>query len=147
MCQVNLDDHNLFSAVSYIQLLLCMSRKENPQKLTQLSSRSHPRHLVGKRTAHVIYIYLLSDTPFQMKKSFVKATKGTFLYSWAEFAMGRVCNGPSLLWAEFVMGRDVPEPLGICVWITVCHTCPARHVYINALGIILLFGPRTRCFC
>ena len=28
-----------------------MSRKENPQKLTQLSSRSHPRHLLGKRTA------------------------------------------------------------------------------------------------
>ena len=27
------------------------SRKENPQKLTQLSSRSHPRHLVGKWTA------------------------------------------------------------------------------------------------
>ena len=27
------------------------SRKENPEKLTQLSSRSHPRHLVGKRTA------------------------------------------------------------------------------------------------
>ena len=27
------------------------SMKENPQKLTQLSSRSHPRHLVGKRTA------------------------------------------------------------------------------------------------
>ena len=25
------------------------SRKENPQKPTQLSSRSHPRHLVGKR--------------------------------------------------------------------------------------------------
>ena len=29
----------------------CESRKENPQKLTQLSSRSHPRHLVGKRTS------------------------------------------------------------------------------------------------
>ena len=27
------------------------TRKENPQKLTQLSSRSHPRHLVEKRTA------------------------------------------------------------------------------------------------
>ena len=27
------------------------SRKEKPQKLTQLSSRSHPRQLVGKRTA------------------------------------------------------------------------------------------------
>ena len=45
-----------------------------------------------------------------MKKSLVKATKGTFLYSWAEFAMGQVCNGPRLLWTEFVMGRDVPEP-------------------------------------
>ena len=30
---------------------LCKSRQENPQKLTQLSSRSNPRHLVGKRTA------------------------------------------------------------------------------------------------
>ena len=27
------------------------SRWENPQKLIQLSPRSHPRHLVGKRTA------------------------------------------------------------------------------------------------
>ena len=27
--------------------LICKSRKENPQKLTQLSSRSHPRNLVG----------------------------------------------------------------------------------------------------
>ena len=30
---------------------LWKSRTENPPKLTQLSSRSHPRHLVGKRTA------------------------------------------------------------------------------------------------
>ena len=34
-----------------ITLELLKSRKENPQKLTQLSGRSHPRHLVGKRTA------------------------------------------------------------------------------------------------
>ena len=27
------------------------SRKENPQKPTQLSSRSHPRHLVGKKNS------------------------------------------------------------------------------------------------
>ena len=32
-------------------IYIMKSRKENPQKLTQLSSRSHPRHLVGKRTA------------------------------------------------------------------------------------------------
>ena len=31
--------------------LVHMRRKENPQKLTQLSSRSHLSHLVGKRTA------------------------------------------------------------------------------------------------
>ena len=27
------------------------NRKENPQKLTRLSPRSHPRHVMGKRTA------------------------------------------------------------------------------------------------
>ena len=32
-------------------IIIYKSRKENPQKPTQLSSRSHPRHLVGKRTA------------------------------------------------------------------------------------------------
>ena len=37
----------LFHGLVYI----IKSRKENPQKPTQLSSRSHPRHLVGKRTA------------------------------------------------------------------------------------------------
>ena len=31
--------------------LMYKSRKENTQKLTQLSSRFHPRHLVGKGTA------------------------------------------------------------------------------------------------
>ena len=50
----------LFDALSVIKILFVIlnliiyfskSRKENPQKLTQLSSRSHPRHLVGKRTA------------------------------------------------------------------------------------------------
>ena len=31
--------------------LIYKSRKENPKRLTQLSSRSHPRHLVGQKTA------------------------------------------------------------------------------------------------
>ena len=34
----------------YMTMSILKSRKENPQKLTQLSSRSHPRHLMGKRT-------------------------------------------------------------------------------------------------
>ena len=74
MCQVNLDDHNLFSAVSYIQLLLCMP-------------------------------FISSYCLIRLFNSFMKATKGTFLYPWAELAMGRVCNGPRLLWAEFVTHR------------------------------------------
>ena len=41
----------LRDAAYVIPLEFSESRKENPQKLTQLSSRSHPRHLVGKRTA------------------------------------------------------------------------------------------------
>ena len=39
------------SVFNYVIDHINKSRKENPQKLTQLSSRSHPRHLVGKRTA------------------------------------------------------------------------------------------------
>ena len=33
-----------------IPFVCSKSRKENPQKLTRLSPRSHPGHLVGKRT-------------------------------------------------------------------------------------------------
>ena len=45
-----------YSEASFFYLHLTISdgfvkcRKENPQKLTQLSSRSHPRHLGGKKT-------------------------------------------------------------------------------------------------
>ena len=47
---------NMFDALTYLLDNIFIrfgttSRKENPQKLTQLSSRSHPRHLVGKGTA------------------------------------------------------------------------------------------------
>ena len=46
---VQSDDNMLPEKHNILRML--QSRKENPQKLTQLSSRSHPRHLVGKRTA------------------------------------------------------------------------------------------------
>ena len=36
---------------THIHVLNKKNRKETAQKQTQLSSRSHPRHLVGKRTA------------------------------------------------------------------------------------------------
>ena len=41
----------MLSLMKYDIEVTYKSRKENPQKPTQLSSRSHPRHLVGKRTA------------------------------------------------------------------------------------------------
>ena len=47
------------------------SRKENPQKLTQLSSRSHPRHLVGKRTAQK-YITIDTTSDSQVNSNFPK---------------------------------------------------------------------------
>ena len=50
-------------------LKISKSRKENPQKLTQLSSRSHPKHLVGKRTAQKdTIIDITSDS--QMNSNF-----------------------------------------------------------------------------
>ena len=46
------DNYTLTHKVSFVSKANPRkSRKENPQKPTQLSSRSHPRHLVGKRTA------------------------------------------------------------------------------------------------
>ena len=49
-------------------------RKENPQKLTQLSSRSHPRHLVGKRTAQ-------KDTIIDITSD--SQVNSNFPYSWS----------------------------------------------------------------
>ena len=52
-------------SVKYIMEILVTdkSRKENAQKLTQLSSRSYPRHLVGKRTAQKdTFIDITSDS-------------------------------------------------------------------------------------
>ena len=52
---------NLIKVNSFAYLF--KSRKESPQKLTQLSSRSHPRDPVGKRTAQKdITIYTTSDS-------------------------------------------------------------------------------------
>ena len=51
---LNIDNNFFDSMVNRVypsELQLNKSRKETPQKLTQLSSRSHPRYLVGKRTA------------------------------------------------------------------------------------------------
>ena len=58
------------------------SRKENPQKLTQLSSRSHPRHLVGKRTAQ-------KDTIIDITSDSIATFCLTFYGSWNFRFLGR----------------------------------------------------------
>ena len=47
----NINNYNNHNFIYVSMVISRKSRKENPKKLTQLSSRSHPRHLVGKRTA------------------------------------------------------------------------------------------------
>ena len=48
--------------------------KENPQKLTQLSSISHPKHLVGKRTGQ-------KDTIIDITSD--SQVNSNFLYRWS----------------------------------------------------------------
>ena len=62
------------------------SRKETPQKLTQLSSRSHPRHLVGKGTAQKdTIIDITSDSQSTCIATFCL----TFYGSWNFRFLGR----------------------------------------------------------
>ena len=60
--------------LKYLITVTSKSTKENPQKLTQLSSRSHPRHLVGKRTAQ-------KDTIIDITGD--SQVKSNFPYSWS----------------------------------------------------------------
>ena len=83
MRQVNMDDHNLFSAVSYIQLLLCMSFIYLVTVRYAFSNEKNP-------------LWKLQKAPFY--------SHGPSLL-WAEFVMGRDCSGPSLLWAEMSRNR------------------------------------------
>ena len=71
---------------------------------------------------YLSYLTLFSLCSYYKNKIFINTHSLTRFFSdekhliavyfilWAEFAMGRVCNGPRVLWAEFVMGQDVPEP-------------------------------------
>ena len=58
-----------------------MDRKEIPQKLNQLSPRSHPRHLVGKRTAQKDAIKdITSDSYFPYRWSPASLTINIYFY-------------------------------------------------------------------
>ena len=77
------------------------SRKENPQKLTQLSSRSHPRHLVGKRTAQKdITIDTTSDS--QVNSNFPN-----------RWSPAQVVTGESILLSTIYRSPITPVSFGI----------------------------------
>ena len=73
------------------------SRKENPQKPTQLSSRSHPRHLVGKRTAQKTIIDITSDSQvnsnFPNRWSQASLTFNNYFYLYEQFSMHQRPDG------------------------------------------------------
>ena len=70
---------------------LTKSKKENPQKLTQLSSRSHPRHLVGNRTAQ-------KDTIIDITSD--SQVNSNFPYRWSPASLFREFqSGPPYLFS------------------------------------------------
>ena len=85
-CKVCLYKLNIFAFFTIFTLSVTetdKSRKENPQKLTQLSSRSHPRHLVGKRTAQkdtIIDITSDSQVNFPYRWSPASLTFNNYFY-------------------------------------------------------------------
>ena len=71
-------DIRIGTAVLIAVIFGSKSRKENPQKLTQLSSRSHPRCLVGKRTA-------LKDTIIDITND--SQVNSDFPYRWSSASL------------------------------------------------------------
>ena len=84
MCRVNLVNQYLFSAVSYVQLLLCMSFISNYCLIRLFKWKKNPW-------------WKLQKAPFYIH--------GPSLL-WAEFVMGQDCYGPSSLWAEMSQSGD-----------------------------------------
>ena len=74
-------------------------RKEDPQKLTQLSSRSHPRHLVGKRTAQKdTIIDITSDSqvnsnfPYRWSRASLTLNNYIYLFSYVYITLITINN-------------------------------------------------------
>ena len=101
------------------------SRKEKPQKLTQLSSRSHPRHLVGKRTAQKdTIIDITSDSQvksnFPYRWSLASVTLNSYSYQFLYLYTTRITinnnaphlNSPKNQNRRAALGRPAVKLLG-----------------------------------
>ena len=96
------------------------SRKENPQKLTQLSSRSHPKLLVGKRTAQKdTIIDIISDSQvnsnFPYRWSPAGITFNNYFYLFLYLYITRITinnNAPHLKSPKNQMGRPAIKITG-----------------------------------
>ena len=116
------------------------SRKENPQKLTQLGSRSHPRHLVGKRTAQKdTIIDITSDSQvnsnFPYRWSPASLTFNNYFYLFLYLYLNLVWSGQLGFncWAFFTPAFRFCSLLissqgVLLIWITVGHVPIASAV-------------------
>ena len=109
------------------------SRKENPQKLTQLSSRSHPRDLVGKRTTQ-------KDTITDI--TIDSQVNSNFPYRWSPASLTFNKPNVSVSWESPIdchaghMVAWMPEPLEIGFGFT--HTlegCRIAGLHIDAVDV------------
>ena len=66
------------------------SRKETPQTLTQLSPRSHPRHLVGKRTAQKDASHQRHHSYFPFRWSPASLTINVYFYLYLYLYITRI---------------------------------------------------------
>ena len=110
------------------------SRKENPQKLTQWSSRFHPRHLVGKRTAQEdTTIDITSDSQvnsnFQYRWSPASLTFYNYFYLFLYLYIIQQYNDQDRYVNEFVPPRTWTLPCS--VW---CITLKNGHKLLLSLS-------------
>ena len=121
------------------------SRKENPQKLTQLSSRSHPRHLMGKRTAQ-------KDTIIDIKSD--SQVNSNFPNRWSPASLTFNNYFYLFLWkwsgGAMVLGK-LPVPGRPTIWISVGQGPTALAVgagggCLDIFTLIYPFSPLSPSF-
>ena len=131
------------------------TRKKNPQKLTQLNPRSHPRHLVGKRTVQKDAIKDITNDSqvnsyFPYRWSPASLTINIYFYLFLYLYITRITmnNGtPHLkslksLNRRAALGRPAIKLLGGAS--TSLRSTRSRHKFCLGSSDTLLFGLRGR---
>ena len=133
-CKPKISNRNLKSGIEDFHR---KSRKENPHKLTQLSSRSHPKHLVGKRAAQKdTTINITSDSQmnsdFQYSWSPASLTFNNYFYLFVYLYITRIpinniaphLKSPKNQNRRAALGRPAMKLLGGLNWFVIDQPSP-----------------------